>query len=119
MKSQYYSINGKEYKFDKMVLGQYRQLMEIKVDVDMEDINIKNLISKIPCSRILAICLKPVKDSLMNKDIDKLEQEIDFTFTPTELEEIVSDFFVHCPVDAIIQDMIAIGKSNQLLKQVI
>jgi len=118
MKSQYFLINKKKYKFGKLVVGQYRQLVELDVEVPTETEDMKlisSLIKNVPVSRILAIALKPVEYSIMEKDIEQLEQEIEFNFTPNEIEEMVTDFFVVCPLEEIINDLVTTAKVSQQL----
>lgn len=122
MKSQYYSINGKEYHFKNLVIGQYRQLAELEFEVS-EDIDnkelFKTLISKLSSSKIMAIVLAPVNFHISEKEIDKLENEIEFEFTPEQLEIMVNDFFAFCPLEKLLEDMMRVAKSGQRLRPLI
>lgn len=121
MRSAYYLINGKNYSFKPLVLGQIKQLIGIEVKGlpgDGEDM-FKYLLQEVNTSKILAVILHPEDYGIMEKDIDELENEIDFTLTPTEIESMVTDFFVQCPLLEIQGDIMKIAEMNQKLLRVI
>lgn len=121
MKSASYLINGNNYCFKPLVIGQIKQLIgvEVKDLPDNDDDMFNYLLKEVSTSKILAVILHPKDFSIMEKDTETLESEIDFTLTPTEIETMVTDFFVQCPLEEIQGDIMKVAKINQKLIRVI
>lgn len=122
MKSQFYSIKKNEYTFKPLVIGQYRQLAEMNFEIsdDMSNRDLfKVFITKLNSSRIMAIVLHPKSFHICEKDTEQLELDIESELTPSDLENMVNDFFVFCPLEKILEDMLKIAKTSRKLRPLI
>ncbi len=100
-----YSINEKTYYQNKLVLGQWRQLLDIlkgltipgNVDVlGMVDI----LGDRLPLA--LAVVLNPEGVALKDKDLPALADELEYTISADAVIKVIEDFFECNPLPSIL-----------------
>ena len=119
MKIQKYEIGDKIFIQKALVLGQWRQLIELMKQVALPaDLNPRSLIVAIG-SRLfiaLAIILTEEGKSPKDKDLEALASEIEFGITPETTLRAIGDFFELNPIPLLLK---AIGETtNQLTRKV-
>lgn len=102
------------------MLGQFRQIVELDFEMpdfteatDRDVLNV--LLSKVPVAKMVAILLHPTEYHIMEKDIDVIQKEVEFELTATQIEEMVTDFFVQCPLEQVLVQVNKIAKVSQSL----
>lgn len=103
-----YTIAGSTYEQRELVLGQWRQLQALLVDLQIPAGTslLHRLVAGLEnagrLDRALAIILVEVGQSPQHKDLDALEKAIAFELTPQQIAEIIEDFFTCNPVSSIL-----------------
>lgn len=111
-----YEIEGKNYTQKKLVLGQYKQFIELfegTLIPDEFDIPTLLYILKDKIHTAIAIALIPENISLRDKNVEELANELEFSLTEDTIFEVVSDFFDFNDLNLLVK------KLNQLIDKVI
>lgn len=100
-----YQIGGKTYLQKKLVLGQWRQLLELLKGLSLpQDFPVREMVSVFgdKLARALAIVLTEEGTLARDKDIAALAAELEFTVEPELILQVVEDFFVCNPIPSLL-----------------
>lgn len=100
-----YTINGKAYFQRALVLGQWRQLMDLlkglSIPEDIDAVGMAYLFGdKLPLA--LAIVLNPEGVSLKEKDIPAIADDLEYSVYPEMAFQVIGDFFDCNPMRSIL-----------------
>ncbi|MEP9411904.1 MAG: hypothetical protein HRF42_11010 [Candidatus Brocadia sp.] len=113
-----YLIGGKTYIQKPLVLGQWRQLLDLLKDLKVpQDFDIREIVSafgdKLPYA--LAIVLIEEGKPLREKDIGALASQIEFEISPESTFQIIEDFFACNPMPLLLNRLS--GMMQKLIPQ--
>ncbi|OPY15247.1 MAG: hypothetical protein A4E66_00166 [Syntrophus sp. PtaB.Bin001] len=101
-----YVIGGKEYTQKALVLGQWRQLLDVLKGISIPaDIDAHGLVNILD-DRLalgLAIIINPAGIPLKEKDIPAIADELEFSADAETIFKIIDDFFACNPLPLILE----------------
>ena len=103
-----YTIGGKKYTQEKLVLGQYEQLLPLidglSFSDDMAPFDIIRVLGG-RISKSIAIALKCEGQDLKDKDMDALNVDLKFSLDIETTIKIAKDFFLCNPVSSLLSQL--------------
>lgn len=100
-----YSIGGKTYVMTPLVLGQMQQLIKLLSDIQIRGFDTIGIIAALGdrLHKALAIILTPEGQSIREKKIDEIAEELAFNMSFDLVIKVVEDFFVCTPIASFFQ----------------
>lgn len=101
-----YEIAGKQYYQKPMVLGQWRQFLDVikglSIPGNVDPWGLANLLGdNLPLA--LAVVLNPEGVALKDKDLPALADELEFSIEPDTVVQVIEDFFACNPLPSILE----------------
>lgn len=101
-----YTIEGKIYTQSAMVLGQWRQLLNILKDVPVPADASAGQLAVILGDRLpaaFAVVLNPEGVSLRDKDLRAIADDLEFSLSTETAIQVIEDFFVCNPLSSLLE----------------
>lgn len=103
-----YQIGDKTYVQKKLVLGQWRQLLDLLKGLSIpQDLGAREIVPVFgdKLSHALAIVLTEEGKHVRNKDMIALASELEFAIEPEMVLQVVEDFFDCNPIPSLLKRM--------------
>ena len=101
-----YTINGTLYTQSALVLGQWRQLLNILKDVAVPADASAGQLAVILGDRLpaaFAVVLNPAGVSLRDKDLRAVADDLEFALSTETAIQVIEDFFVCNPLSSLLE----------------
>lgn len=103
-----YQIDNKTYIQKKLVLGQWRQLLDLLKGLSIpQDLGAREIVPVFgdKLSHALAIVLTEEGKHVRNKDMIALASELEFAIEPEMVLQVVEDFFACNPIPSLLRGL--------------